>query len=474
MPCREVHERVEMNSFKNGLYLLKATFQEWWQDDPFRLASSVAFYTIFSLAPILTISVALASLVFSQEHARAQIEQQIEMLTGGEGAAVVRQALEGAARIGGNPAAIAGALIAILVGSTAVFVNLQSALNQIWDVTAAPGRSMWKGLIRDRLRSFGIVLAFGFLLMVSMVVSALISGAQQILAERVEGIAWLWRLMDSLVSFGILSLLFAAIYRYLPDVQIAWRDVFVGALITAALFTLGKYLIGLYLGQVAIGSTYGAAGSFVVFLIWIYYSILISFLGAEFTQVYSRQYGSRFQPQPHAVKMGKKSHSPTESGCEEPAGPGAGRESKGRGMHSRIVYENGEKTHVLVLDTGEEVMGNLRAYAKREGLKSGRFTAIGGFRKAVLGYFEVERKSFKRIPVEEQVEVLSLVGDVALKGAEPDVHAHVVVGKADGTAHGGHILEAYVRPTLEVVLVESPEYLCRRTDPETGLALIRI
>ncbi|PKN28938.1 MAG: hypothetical protein CVU64_10695 [Deltaproteobacteria bacterium HGW-Deltaproteobacteria-21] len=458
----------KVTMFKTVWDLLRLTFKDWWNDDSFRLASSVAFYTIFSLAPILTISVGLAGLVFSQEHAREQIVLQIETLSGSQGASAVRQVLKGAADIGGNPLAIAGAVLAIVVGSTAVFASLQSALNDIWDVKAAPRRSMWKGLIRDRMRSFGIVLTVGFLLIVSMVVSALLTGAQELMSQRIEGIGWVWRLLESTISFGIVSLLFAAIYKYLPDVQISWGDVAVGALITAALFTMGKYMIGLYLGQVAIGSTYGAAGSFVVLLIWVYYSVLISFLGAEFTQVYARRYGSRIRPQPHAVRIGKKS--PVRE-CSQTW------ENKGRsrpGMQTKVIHENGEKTHVLVFDTGEEVMGNLRAFAKREGLKSGRFTAIGAFQRAVLGYFEVERKTFRKIPIDEQVEVLSLVGDVALKGDEPEIHAHVVVGKADGSAHGGHILEAYVRPTLEVVLVESPEYLCRRVDEETGLALIRL
>lgn len=463
-----------MRWYKQALQLLKATFQEWWMDDAFRLSSSAAFYTIFSLAPIVTISVGLAGLIFSEENAREQLVYQMEMLTGATGAEVVRQVLKGAAGIGGNPPAIAGALFTIVLGSTAVFASLQTSLNQIWDVKPAPGKSLWISLIWDRLRSFGIVLTFGFLLMVSMVTSAVISGAQQILAEHMSGLAWLWQLLDSLVSFGILALLFAAIYKYLPDVQIAWRDVFIGALITAGLFTAGKYMIGLYLGQVAIGSTYGAAGSFVVLLIWIYYSILISFLGAEFTQVFARRYGSRIRPQPHAVRAGRKSLGPPGKACEDPGVGGGEPSSKERGMHTKIVHQNGEKTHVLVFDTGEEVMGNLRAFARKEGLKSGRFTAIGAFQRAVLGYFELERKKFKRIPIEEQVEVLSMVGDVALKGQDPEIHAHVVVGKADGSAHGGHILEAYVRPTLEVVLIESPEYLCRRTDEETGLALIRL
>ncbi|RJR45400.1 MAG: YihY family inner membrane protein [Desulfobacteraceae bacterium] len=453
--------------------LIGSTFQEWWKDDSFRLASSVAFYTIFSLAPILTISVGIASLVFSQEHAREQIVHQIEMLSGPQGASVVRQVLTSAAGLGRNPMAIAGAIIAMVLGSTAVFANLQSALNEIWDVEADPRGSMWKGLIRDRVRSFGIVLTLGFLLIVSMVISAILAGTQEIMADRIEGLAWLWRFLESVISFGFIALLFAAIYKYLPDVQITWRNVFMGAVITAALFTIGKYLIGLYLGHVAIGSTYGAAGSFVVLLIWVYYSVLISFLGAEFTYVYSRRYGFPIRPQPHATRRGRKSNPQPANECEspEPVNEGSGKRT---GVRTKVVHENGEKTHVLIFETGEEVIGNLRAFSQREGLKSARFTAIGAFQRAVLGYFEIERKGFRRIVIDEQVEVLSLVGDIALKGRDPEIHAHVVVGKADGSAHGGHILEAYVRPTLEVVLVESPEYLCRRVDEETGLALIRL
>jgi membrane protein len=461
-----------MYFFKNAWELLRVTFLEWWKDDPFRLASSVAFYTIFSLAPILTVSVGLATMIFSQEHAREQIIEQFRLLTGSEGAAVARQLLKGAAAIGGNPKAIAFAIAAIFVGSTVVFANLQGALNEIWDVKAAPDRSMWKGLIRTRIRSFGIVLAVGFLLILSMLSSAVLTGAQEYLSARGEGaMPWLWRFLEAGISFGIVSLLFAAIYRYLPDVQIAWRDVFVGAVITAVLFMVGKYMIGLYLGQVAVGSTYGAAGSFVVLLIWVYYSILVSLLGAEFTQVYARRYGARIRPQPHAVRIGKKSMDFPAAECTKTETAGKRRPV---GMQSKIVHENGERTHVLVFGTGEEVMGNLRAFARREGLRSGRFTAIGAFQKAVLGYFEPDRKEYRKIQIDEQVEVLSLVGDIALKGNDPEIHAHVVVGKADGSAHGGHILEAYVRPTLEVVLVESPEYLCRSTDEETGLALIRL
>jgi membrane protein len=191
----------------------------------------------------------------------------------------------------------------LLIGSSAVFVNLQSALNHIWRVKPAPGTSKWKGLLRDRIRSFGIVLAVGFLLLVSMGFSALLSGMRELMLQRTQEFHWIWQFSNTAISFIITMVLFAMIYKYLPDVRIKWDDVFIGATITAALFSTGKFLIGLYLGRTAIGSTYGAAGSFVVLLIWIYYSALICFLGAEFTQVYARRYGSRIRPEPHAVRI---------------------------------------------------------------------------------------------------------------------------------------------------------------------------
>jgi membrane protein len=300
-----------MQSFFSNLYsgtrrgweLTVLAFGQWWNDDAFRLASSLAFYTIFSLAPILLISVGLASVIFSEAEAKKQVIQQIELMTGSEGAVIARQVLNNLGRIGGNVKAILGGIITVLIGSTAVFVNLQSALNYIWKVKPAPGSSMWIGLIRDRIRSFGIVLSVGFLLIVSMGFSALVSGMQELGAQRMEGFSWVWNFSNIAISFIITTLLFAMIYKYLPDVRIGWKDVLIGAAITSGLFSAGKYLIGLYLGRTAIGSTYGAAGSFVVLLIWIYYSALISFLGAEFTRVYARRYGTRIIPEPHAVRI---------------------------------------------------------------------------------------------------------------------------------------------------------------------------
>jgi membrane protein len=282
--------------------IVSATFKGWWKDDVFRWAAVVAFYTIFSLAPILLISVGIVGLVFSEERAKQQIVKEIENLTGPEGGRVAEQVFDAMADAERSPRAIVLGLIAIVVGSTAVFANLQAALNHIWKVKPKQNRSAIKDLLLVRLRSFGIVIAVGFLLLVSMVVSALLSGLQTFVPERLEALPWIWKAMNMFLSFAIITFLFAMVYKYLPDVKIAWGHVMLGSAITSILFSLGKSLIGIYLGQVAVGSAYGAAGSFVVLLIWIYYSAMICFLGAEFTKVYAETVAGRLQPRNHAEK----------------------------------------------------------------------------------------------------------------------------------------------------------------------------
>jgi membrane protein len=289
--------------------LPKLTFFEWLNDNTFRMAASLAFYTIFSLAPIMVIAVSIAGLIFRHEQAVKKVVQQVEQLVGPQGAAVVIQVLENNWMDGGASFATLLGLATMIIGSTVLFADLQSALNQIWDVQSNPKRSAIGSLLRARFRSFGIVLAVGFLLLVSLIFSAALSVAQEYLSHRMPGVPWLWWAVDFATSFVVVSLLFAMIYRYLPDVKITWRDVSVGAVLTAVLFTVGKYLIGLYLGQMTFGSTYGAAGSFVVFLLWVYYSALICFFGAEFTQVFARKYGSKIHPAAHAVRVGRKTDS---------------------------------------------------------------------------------------------------------------------------------------------------------------------
>jgi membrane protein len=289
------------------LDLLKTALADWWNDNTFRLAASLAFYTIFSMAPVLLIAVTFASVLFGQDAATQQIVREIGGLVGEEGAETARQVLRAGLRIEGNILATAIGLGAILFGATVVFAELQAALNQIWDVQVRPDKNVVFQVLRSRLLGFGIALSVGFLLIVSLLVDAALSAAESFLGDRIADLPIMWRLLNWVGSFVIITLLFGLIYKVLPDVKITWRDVGIGAVVSAALFTVGKKLIGLYLGQAAIGSAYGAAGSFVVLLVWIYYSALIAFFGAEFTQVYTRRYGSRIRPQRHAQRIGNKS-----------------------------------------------------------------------------------------------------------------------------------------------------------------------
>jgi membrane protein len=290
--------------------LLLATVREWLNDDTFRFAAALAFYTIFSVAPLVLIAIGVAGLVFDRGTASAHLVTQARELIGPQGGEAVRQVIDGAKGLGENPGAIVLGVLAFFVGSTAVFASLQSALNQIWDVEVRPGRSTLKNLLQVRLRSFALALAVGFLLLVSLVASALLSMAEGLLNGRAPGLPWLWEAANLVVFFVLVTVLFAMIYKYLPDVRITWRDVAVGAVVTAALFNLGKTLIGLYLGRLAVQSAYGAAGSFVVLLVWVYFSALVCFFGAEFTQVYARRFGSRIRPDRHAVRAGRKPDEP--------------------------------------------------------------------------------------------------------------------------------------------------------------------
>jgi membrane protein len=282
--------------------LLQETVTEWNNDKAEKMAAALAYYTIFSLAPLLIIVVAIAGTFFDEGAARTAIIEQIQGLVGQDGAEVVQTALEYADRPGWNQGEIASliGLALLLFGASGVFVQLQEALNIIWNVVPKPGRGIWN-FLRKRVLSFGVIISIGFLLLVSLVVSTFIAGANAFARSVLPGFDFLWQVLNIFISFGVITFLFALIYKYIPDVRITWKDVWIGAAITALLFTIGKTAIGLYLGNSGFGSTYGAAGSLVVFLAWIYYSAQILFFGAEFTQVYARRYGSHILPAKHAV-----------------------------------------------------------------------------------------------------------------------------------------------------------------------------
>lgn len=280
--------------------LVKRSFSDWMEDKAPRLAAALAYYTVFSIAPLLIIVIAIAGLVFGPAEVQREVVAQVESLIGETGAAAVEGMLGSASDPeSGIFAAIAGA-VTLVLGASGLFGQLQDALNTIWEVAPRPDRGIW-GTIQDRFLSFTMVLGVGFLLLVSLVISAALAGLERYLGGILpEAIL---QIVNFIISFLVIMLLFAMIYKVLPDVEIAWRDVWLGAAITSLLFTIGKLLIGLYLGHSSVASAYGAAGSLAVILIWVYYSAQILLLGAEFTQVYANLYGSGVRPDEDAVRL---------------------------------------------------------------------------------------------------------------------------------------------------------------------------
>jgi membrane protein len=282
--------------------LLKNTFQEWQEDKVPLWAAALAYYTIFSIAPILIIAIAVAGAVFGQEAAQGQIVGQIQGLVGRDGAEFIQSMLENAGRPGsGGLVATLFSIATLIFGASGAFGQLQDALNTIWEVKPKPQQAV-KGLLRNRFLSFAMVLVIGFLLLVSLVLSAVLAGLTNFFGSLVPGLAW-GQLLNFAVSFGFTTLLFALIFKVLPDVKIPWSDLWVGAGVTALLFSIGRFLIGVYLGNSSVGSTYGAAGSLIVLLLWVYYSAQILLLGAEFTQVYAKMHGSKIVPSGHAMPL---------------------------------------------------------------------------------------------------------------------------------------------------------------------------
>jgi membrane protein len=287
---------------KTLLTLVKDTASDWKEDKADRLAAALAFYTVLSLAPLVVIAVAVAGLVVGQDAARGQLSGQISALVGPPAASAIEGILANASKPStGVISTVLGAIV-LLVGASGVFGELQDSLNTIWEVTPKPGRGIW-GFLRDRFFSFTMVLGVGFLLLVSLVVSAGLAAAGKVLSGALPGGEALWSGINFVVSFGIITTLFAFIYKVVPDVTVRWSDVWVGAAVTALLFTLGKIGIGLYLGKSTVASAYGAAASVVVITVWVYYSAQILFLGAEFTQVYARTFGSRIEPSKNAIPI---------------------------------------------------------------------------------------------------------------------------------------------------------------------------
>jgi membrane protein len=287
---------------KHTWTVLREAGTEWIEDNATRLSAALAFYTILSIAPLFVIAVAIAGAVFGHEAATGALTDQLRGLLGDAGAEVARTTVERADKPAAGTVATIIGVITLLFGASGVFGELQGALNAIWNVKPKPDRGIW-GKVRDRFLSFGMVLVIGFLLLVSLIVTAILAALGTYLEGLAPGVPILMQVANFVISFLVVTALFALVFKYLPDAQVAWRDVWFGALVTAALFTVGKYAIGVYLGKAGVGTPFGAAGSLVAFVVWVYYSGLIVFFGAELTQVTARHAGREIKPAENAESV---------------------------------------------------------------------------------------------------------------------------------------------------------------------------
>ena len=290
------HVRVSSLHLKELPELLKETVSEWLDDKAPRLGASLAFYTLLSLAPLLIVIVAVAALVYGQEAARGQLVWQIQDLVGPDGAKAIQDLIQGAYKPGTGVVASLLGLLTLAFGASSVVVELRDALNNIWHVPPDSRNTGFASLFRlakERFYSFALILGVGFLLLVSLVLNAWIAAMGSFFGSFLPTPEAVLHAATFLFSFVVITFLFAAIYKLLPDVHLRWSDVAIGASVTSLLFTIGKQLIGLYLGKASFGSTYGAAGSLVIVLVWVYYSSMLFFLGAEFTKIYTKTFGSQ-------------------------------------------------------------------------------------------------------------------------------------------------------------------------------------
>jgi membrane protein len=278
--------------------LAKQSFAEWNEDKASRLAAAVAYYTMLSIAPLLIISIKIIGVVFGDEAARGGISRYLTQTVGSKGAAAAQEMIKHAGQNGAGVMATIISTAILLFSASGVFGELQDALNTIWEVKPKPDRK-WTDMIRERFFSFGLVLGVVFLLLVTLIINTVLSA----LTNVVGGEQVIWQIVNFVISFAVIVCLFALIFRYLPDAEVRWRYVWTGAIVTGLLFTIGKFLLAFYLGRASTVSVYGAAGSLVALLIWVYYSAQILFFGAEFTQVYAKQHGQGIRPADNAVAM---------------------------------------------------------------------------------------------------------------------------------------------------------------------------
>ena len=290
---------------RNTMELLRESWQDFFKDECSRLAAALSYYTVFSLPALLVLLIAVASLLWDANEVRGAIETQMGGLLGARGGAQVRTIMESAERPDANrPLAAIASVVVLLFGATGAFISLQGALNRAWSVQPDPAQGGIRNFITKRILSLGMVLAIAFLILVSLALSAALAAAGETVGRAATGVdAALLEAFNFVVSYAVITGLFAALYKVLPDAEIPWRDTLVGAAFTAFLFVLGKFLLGFYFGRNDPGSAFGAAGSLALMLVWIYYASMIVLFGAEFTEAWSRRFGTGIVPEKGAVKV---------------------------------------------------------------------------------------------------------------------------------------------------------------------------
>jgi len=291
----------EKISLKGIWNVLKASFTGFNDHKVTKLSGSLAYYTVFSMAPLLVVIISLSAIFLGREAAEGQIYAQLNGFLGKDTALQLQQIIKNAAISGKGTIAFIIGLVTLLIGATTVFADIQDSINTIWGLKPKPKKG-WLKLLQNRFLSFSVIISLGFLLVVSLAVTTVLDGLSGALQTRYEGISVVVvYILNQLVTLAVISLIFGVIFRVLPDAIIRWKDVILGSLVTAVLFMLGKFAISIYIGESNVGSTYGAAGSLVIILLWTYYSSIILFFGAEFTKAYALAYGEAIHPSPYAV-----------------------------------------------------------------------------------------------------------------------------------------------------------------------------
>lgn len=289
------------------------SFKSFAEDKIPKYSAALAYTTVFSLGPLLIVIIFLCSIFFGEEATQGRIYSQMQQFVGEDAALQLQTIIQNASLSGKNTFAAVIGIITLLFGATAVFAEIQDSINSIWGLKAKPNKGLWK-IIRNRFLSFSVVVSLGFLLLVSLAVSTIIEGLNERLRASFPDIAVvIFYILDLVISFLVITALFAVIFKVLPDAKTKWKDIMPGALTSGILFMIGKFAISFYIGKTQVGSTYGAAGSLVVLLVWVYYSSMILYLGAEFAKAWSVNQGPSFQPNDYAVALKKVEVKPDKS-----------------------------------------------------------------------------------------------------------------------------------------------------------------